>query len=290
MIIATHSGPFHADDVFAGALLLHFYPDAEVVRSRDPEVLSSADIVYDVGSSYDVEAQRFDHHMSDFDEKRDNGVVLSSFGLLWREYGLRYCDDDQELADKIESSIIDPIDAVDNGQEIYEVTDMDVHPFTINTVVHAYRPADNEDQDFDAGYMKAVELASYLLERVKIRARAKLLAEREARAVMDSAPNDQYVVFEKHMPYSSITDDYPSSLYCIFPGAGDEWIVRAAPLEKGSNDLRKPLPEAWCGLEDQALEEASGIDGAKFCHRGAWIAGAYTKEAAISMVNAAISD
>ncbi|WP_334169494.1 MYG1 family protein, partial [Timonella senegalensis] len=62
MIIATHNGKFHADDVFGVALLKQLYPDAQVVRSRDPKVLDQADIVLDVGGVYDVEARRFDHH------------------------------------------------------------------------------------------------------------------------------------------------------------------------------------------------------------------------------------
>lgn len=49
MIIATHNGKFHADDVFGVALLTDLYPDATIVRTRDPQMLDTADIVLDVG-------------------------------------------------------------------------------------------------------------------------------------------------------------------------------------------------------------------------------------------------
>ena len=40
LTVATHSGPFHADDVMAWALLRRFVDaDATVVRTRDPALL-----------------------------------------------------------------------------------------------------------------------------------------------------------------------------------------------------------------------------------------------------------
>ena len=40
--IITHSGPFHADDVFAVAVLRRLAPDAAITRTRDPTVLAAA--------------------------------------------------------------------------------------------------------------------------------------------------------------------------------------------------------------------------------------------------------
>ncbi|MEM6997810.1 MAG: MYG1 family protein [Patescibacteria group bacterium] len=289
MKLCTHNGPFHADDVFAGALLAFFYPQAEFVRTRDPAIMDECDIVFDVGGIYDPARGRFDHHMADFDEHRENGVVLSSFGLLWREYGLEYCEGDEELAGKVEKTLVDPIDAVDNGQDLYKISDLEVHPFTINSIVQAYRPSELDSFDFDDGYSDAVGWAGFMLERVKLRAKAKLEAERYTRSIMDDARDAKYVIFDKHVPYSSVTDDYPQSLYALFPGTNKEWIIRAAPLEKGSTQNRKSLPEAWRGLEDKELEAVCGVAGAKFCHRAGWIAGANTKDAAIKMVELAIA-
>jgi uncharacterized UPF0160 family protein len=49
--IGTHSGSFHADEALGCWMLksLPQYADAEIVRSRDPEVLKDLDIVIDVG-------------------------------------------------------------------------------------------------------------------------------------------------------------------------------------------------------------------------------------------------
>ena len=54
MIVATHNGPFHADDVLAWALLRQFMEeDLELIRTRDANRLNEADIVIDVGGEYD---------------------------------------------------------------------------------------------------------------------------------------------------------------------------------------------------------------------------------------------
>ena len=82
--LITHSEEFHTDDVFATALLLHIFPDAEVIRSRNETIITTGDIVYDVGKLYDPSRERYDHHQEQAD-RRDNGIIYSSFGLLCQE-------------------------------------------------------------------------------------------------------------------------------------------------------------------------------------------------------------
>ena len=62
--IGTHNGTFHCDEVFACYMLktLPEYKEAEIVRSRDPQVLRECDIVVDVGGEYDPSTHRYDHH------------------------------------------------------------------------------------------------------------------------------------------------------------------------------------------------------------------------------------
>ena len=64
---ATHSGPFHADDVLAWGLIQVFVDaEATLVRTRDAERLEQADIVFDVGGIYDPSSGRFDHHQNSY--------------------------------------------------------------------------------------------------------------------------------------------------------------------------------------------------------------------------------
>ncbi|XP_041096302.1 MYG1 exonuclease-like [Polyodon spathula] len=62
--IGTHDGTFHCDEVLACFLLrqLPGYKDAEIVRTRDPALLSECDVVVDVGGEFDPKRHRYDHH------------------------------------------------------------------------------------------------------------------------------------------------------------------------------------------------------------------------------------
>ena len=75
----THSGKFHADDVFSSALLLYLNPQITITRgNRVPEEYDG--IVFDIGRG------RYDHHQRD-SRVRENGVPYAAFGLLWEELG-----------------------------------------------------------------------------------------------------------------------------------------------------------------------------------------------------------
>jgi hypothetical protein len=49
---------------------------------------------------------------------------------------------------------------------------------------------------------------------------------------------------------------------------GDGWTLNSIKLSNDTFDQRADLPAAWAGLTDTALEDASGVKGAKFCHNG----------------------
>ena len=75
----THAGRFHADDVFAAALLRLCNPSIRIQRGFSvPEGYDG--IVFDIGDG------PFDHHGKDT-PVRECGVKYAAFGLLWRELG-----------------------------------------------------------------------------------------------------------------------------------------------------------------------------------------------------------
>ena len=75
----THSGKFHADDVFSSALLLYLNPQITITRgNRVPEGYDG--IVFDIGRG------RYDHHQRD-SRVRENGVPYAAICLLWEEHG-----------------------------------------------------------------------------------------------------------------------------------------------------------------------------------------------------------
>lgn len=78
----THAGMFHADDVFATALIKMINPSIKICRVFN--VPDNAEFAYDIGGG------KYDHHQQDA-EVRENGVPYASFGLLWRELGKEIC-------------------------------------------------------------------------------------------------------------------------------------------------------------------------------------------------------
>ena len=61
LVIGTHNGVFHPDEIIAIAMILADTDDVSIIRSRDPKELEKADILVDVGGMYDG-VKFFDHH------------------------------------------------------------------------------------------------------------------------------------------------------------------------------------------------------------------------------------
>ncbi len=103
----THAGKFHADDVFATALLQILRPDIKITRGFTvPDDFDG--IVYDIGFGM------FDHHQEPR-EYRANGVPYAAFGLLWRVLGPGLVGERQ--ARLIDENFIQPLDLNDNTGE-----------------------------------------------------------------------------------------------------------------------------------------------------------------------------
>ena len=105
--LACHSGTFHADEVLTIALLKTFTSTVyEIVRTRDENIITTADIVIDVGSVYNPATQRFDHHQFNLDNPN---YGLSSAGLVWKYLNLsNYPSIDQ---------LVSEVDAHDTGTQ-----------------------------------------------------------------------------------------------------------------------------------------------------------------------------
>src|SRR3990167_3799014 len=121
-ILVTHDGSFHTDDVFACATLSIYLTNAgekfQIIRSRDEEIINSADYVFDVGGKYNAEKNRFDHHQVGGAGKRENEIPFSSFGLIWQKFGVEVTGK-KEVADFIEQKLVLPVDANDSGVDLY---------------------------------------------------------------------------------------------------------------------------------------------------------------------------
>lgn len=89
MKVGTHDGNFHCDEVLACAMLTNYvtkFKGAEIVRSRDPKVWETCDILVDVGGKYEP-LTILDHHQNTFNTTYPNyDVRLSSAGLVYMHF------------------------------------------------------------------------------------------------------------------------------------------------------------------------------------------------------------
>ena len=93
------------------------------------------------------------------------------------------------------------------------------------------------------------------------------------------------------MPYRSTLEQAKADhiLFVVHP-RGDDWTLGGIKLSNDTFDQRADLPAAWAGLTDSALEDASGVKGAKFCHNARFIAVADTREAILKMAKIAVQN
>jgi uncharacterized UPF0160 family protein len=111
--------------------MLDQYKDSTIVRTRNPAIIDGCDLVVDVGSVYDPDRNRYDHHQITFDgtmttELKAYKTRLSSAGLVYKHFGREVLrkvlpglsdEDVVTLYDKLYKGFIEHIDGVDNGVE-----------------------------------------------------------------------------------------------------------------------------------------------------------------------------
>ena len=312
--IGTHDGSFHCDEAL-GCFLLHqtkAYADATIVRSRDPEVLSGCDVVIDVGATYEPEKNRFDHHQRGFEEVFGHGFVtkLSSAGLVYKHFGREIVanvlglDEKDEKTEKIYLKVykafIEAVDAVDNGVNMYD-TDAPAK-YENNTGLSARVGKLNPPWDeptspeiYMSGFLKAVAMTgAEFVAATKYYGESWLKARQHVARAMDDAANTHpsgeilklpcYCPWKEHLfELESERGTDPLPKYVLYEDDKGAWRIQAIPTTPSAFENRKPLPAAWRGVRDAALDEVAGVEGGIFVHAAGFIGGNKTFEGALAM-------
>lgn len=281
--IVTHSGTFHADDVFAVATLQLAYgiEEVRIVRTRDETVIATADIVVDVGGVYDVTTLRFDHHQIGA-PVRTNGIPFAAFGLVWQTYG-EQVSGSVAIAAEVERKIVLAVDADDSGIVLADARNRDIPTFELDQVIRSFVPVRSSDDNIDEAFMQAVEFARGLLTRLIVKKTADVEMEKVVAETYDSAADKRCLIFT--VPVSSgICIDYPEVEVVVMPEDHTEntnWTVSTIRKERHSFEARSNFPESWRGLRGAELVAVSGITDAIFCHKAGFIFVVGSREGAI---------
>ncbi|MFT5342058.1 MAG: uncharacterized UPF0160 family protein [Paracoccaceae bacterium] len=298
--LVTHSGGFHADELLSSVVLTRLFPQAALLRSRDRQwVTPAADkIIYDVGGTYDGEAQIFDHHQRPGPLRAD-GQPFSSFGLIWAHYGRAYLaamdvpvDDVEAIHSKFDTKFVLPIDLLDNGAIEPSVAGP-LSILTLPALLGSLKPVFDDilPTAYDDAFRAALPIARIFVE-AKIR---NLAAKSRAQGIVidaiTKAGTSPILELPMGMPYRSALDQSEADhILFVVHSRGDDWALNGIKLSNDTFDQRADLPAAWAGLTDTALEEASGVKGAKFCHNARFIAVANTREAILEMAEIAVTE
>lgn len=311
MIIATHSGSFHADDVWGVAVLNTLFPDSGLIRTRDADTLRAADFAVDVGSEWDPQRGRFDHHQKGFVGARQSGVVYASAGLVWKEYGARCVavlaknhagvtleeKDAREIAYAIDADVVQYLDMADTG-----AARSAPGGYGLSAVISGFNPTWVDEQD--AGNPAAAEqlrtrqfcramafMTDILINQVRYRV-GSMLAVEQVRQAQQLEGGRVLFLNNSALPWSSIVrKEMPKALFVVsYSPAEQRHMLHTVPAEAESFKARKDLPATWAGLQGAELAEVTGVPDAVFCHNGRFIAAAVSFEGALRLAQLALQE
>ena len=288
----THSGKFHADEVFGTILLEKIYKDIKLIRLPETDNINLEDkIVYDIGGG------KFDHHQLGGNGQRENGIRFAAFGLLWQEYGKNYLksinanniDDCFNMFDK---SFVQFIDAADNGQVQFEKIDIKI--VTISDIIEGLNPNWDEDIDSDIRFKEALDMARKIFDNKVQSTVSKCKAKKYVDDAIEKS-EDGILILDKYMPYQEFVLESKNRkaddiLYAVFPSNRGGYNVRAISKKNGSFESRKKLPEKWAGLRNEELQKVTGVKTATFCHNACFICVASEFNDAIELARMAVKE
>jgi len=294
--LGVHNGIFHADDVLCAAMLRWLYKEGaigglEIVRTRDPKVLETCNIVCDIGGDDIVTDDRimFDHHQTD-SEEYPNGIKMAACGKLFRY--LNSIEGIFELdtieVDYLLEHLFYPVEAQDNGQVLEAVKCPNQLSF-----VNIWNTDWDEPQELqDERFQEAVSIATEIFGKFLKRAQGVKKIHDTMVTELTKYSGDGILSLEKFVPWNSAVLEYNRSSEksikaVIFPAMNGGYNVQMVPVKEGTFETYTSLP--WRGLKGPELEDASGISGAIFCHPAGFISGWKTREAALEAATKALA-
>lgn len=283
-ILATHSGAFHADDVFAVALLDLFYPHPiEVVRTRDRDTIEAADIVVDVGYKFDPDNLRFDHHQPQYTGGRSSvGMVLD-----WIEEAGHIIP---FLANFLRQNLVDELDDADtNGT----ASAMSLLIWNMNTV-KTFPTEVHHRIAFNTAMQHAEDILNILLLSGRKAFKEQTLLEN----LVNEQANEEVLVFPHYMRELvwRVAQAHLTAKFVVWQAGPEAFMVQCVPPIDNRQAQRLPFPKEIRGLRDHDLEKAVDVDlgasskpDAVFVHTGGFVGGAATKAGALALADFALN-
>lgn len=246
--VGTHDGVFHADEVFACALLRMAHKDQTVtfIRTRDPQKLEGCDYRVDVGGIHCPETGDFDHHQE--------AALPSSFGLVYEAVILMCPLND--MSEPFFTSFVKGVDVMDCDPTSVVINNPDVR--FLSQIISGFNRVGNDEQE--SQFLFVVKIAEEILKNEFKSAQDKGQAEIEyfEREILQNG----VAVFPN---FSPIWKDKGDHQFAVMPySKPGQWQIVAADTTIAA------LPET-----------VSCSDGFIFRHPSGFMATFISKKAAI---------
>lgn len=311
MLIATHSGKFHADDVWAVAVLDLVFPGCDLVRTRNMDIIAGADFAVDVGGIWDPKSGRFDHHQKGFAGARESGVVYASAGLVWKEHGPRCVaqiarshasyslseESARQIAYAIDGDLVQYLDMADTG-----AAKNAPGSYGLSAVISGFNPNWLDEQAAAtpaaadelrlAQFRRAMEfMKDILVNAVKYRV-SGLLALEQVRSSERLEQGRLLFIRNSALPWATVVrNEMPQVLFVISHNISEQrYMLHTVPAAPETFEARKDLPASWAGLQGAELAAVTGVPDAGFCHNNLFIAAARSYEGVLRMAQLALNE
>ena len=275
VLLVTHAGRFHADDVVSTVILEEFLDwlginKHNLIRTYRPDFTDNSigAIVYDIGRGM------YDHHQVGDEAKhciREDGGKYAAVGLIWKELSkIRF---DQDDADYIYNSFIRYIDDHDNGNG--------KNPFS--NVIGLFNPPDTASNiEKDNAFREACDFVKVAydkyLDEIKYReSQRKKLHKYIATHPFESVTR-YYLVTDSH--YGSVAYEYCRKHgipFYLYPNPREEGSYTFETISKDPNSQTDHLVDI--------PEKVRNLEGVQFLHPTRFLGSADSLSRAIEIVN-----
>lgn len=281
----THSGTFHADEIFATLILSKIMQKITLIRVQEVREKPNENVLV-----YDIGAGKYDHHQFGGNGERENGIKYAAAGLIWKEFGRNLLEnynveDIDYVWNYIDKNLIQFIDSNDNGQ--LPKLQADYRNVHLSYIIGLFNSKWDEEVDNDENFMRALEIANTIFEELL----SDTFSKMKAKKIVDKAieeSKDGIVILKKYVPWkefivNSENEKAKDINFVVFPSKRGGYNVYAVPIEIGSFENRKSLPQSWRGKRDEELQRVTGVKTARFCHNAGFICSCETMEDAVNL-------
>lgn len=318
MIIATHDGSFHADETLACAILTYLYENSNIIRSRDPKILETADLIIDVSGKNDE--RHYDHHSNDFTLKRENGIFYATAGIIWKKCGIEYLHKiydefvkdhlpnlDEKIFEKaflrLDKEIMWMVDLNDNGQlnsfidnSLWTLNDKEQQ--IVNNLNELYRLEPSipylvamqnlpnvSGQEQNKNFFNTVKILRSLMQNCAINA---LHTEYGIDKVLKCYDGGPLLIMHERLPWTNAVlanyDLFKDCFLAIYPDRKRGWRIQSLPISAAQRfKNRCSAPSSWRGLDGLKLDKETMLTNTIFVHKAGFTGGAMDFETNLEM-------